>query len=288
MDCPFPVQLRLQGIEVPCGRCAVCRQNKIEDWTTRLRIESENSSSAYFVTLTYDPEHLPHDSVGQPCFDKRHLQLFHKRLRSTLHRKSFVSPFGVSIQLQDRPFRYYLVSEYGGSTDGEHRPHYHGIYFDLPDDPDIAYLLVHHCWQYAQVVEVSPLTSGRISYTVAYAFDLELHVNWNPAWMRPFNMMSKGLGKSVLEQDNLLDWWRRSPHNRVYFPDHGAKLRLSRYLKDKIFDDDMKARIADKREEIMQRRKVFESPEDHQKKVLSYYAYEDSVRRRLKRTKSHV
>lgn len=289
MECPFPRLLPRQGISVSCGNCAVCRQNKIEDWTTRLRIESELASSCYFVTLTYDDVHLPHDDRGFPCFDKKHLQLFHKRLRATLSRGSFQDPvLHSSIELADRPFKYYLVSEYGGSSDGNHRPHYHGIYFNLPDDINVSYLLVRQCWQYGSVVEVSSLTPGRLGYTVAYAYDLELHVNWNPEWMRPFNLMSKGLGSSVLEDQNKLDWWRSSPHNRVYFPDHGAKLRLSRYLKDRIFDDDMKARIMEVKQDREASRLLHESPENRKRIVDSYYAFEDSVRRRLKRTKSHV
>lgn len=210
-------------------------------------------------------------------------------MRQTLKRGCFLDPiFKVRIYADDRPFRYYLIAEYGGADDLEHRPHYHGIYFDLPDDINTAYLLVRHCWQQGTVVEVSPLTPGRMAYTLNYTFDLDMNVMWDPSWMRPFSLMSKGLGVQVLQSQSMLDWWRSSPHNRVYYPDHGTRLRLPRYLKDKIFDDDMKSRILDKRREMDKLRDERESPEDRTRRILSYFAYEYSVKKRIKRTKSHV
>lgn len=210
-------------------------------------------------------------------------------MRQILKRGHFLDPLiGTRIYVEDRPFRYYLISEYGGRDDMEHRPHYHGIYFDLPDDINTAYLLVRQSWQQGMVVDVSPLTPGRMAYTLNYTFDLEFNVMWDLCWMRPFSLMSKGLGAQALRSSAMLDWWRSSPHNRVYYPDHGTRLRLPRYLKDKIFDDDMKARILDKRQEMDKLRNERESPEDRTRRILSYFAYEHSVKKRIKRTKSHV
>lgn len=70
---------------------------------------SENS----FLTLTYDDDHLPKDRG----LDKRHFQLFMKRLRK------FVSP---------KKIRFFHCGEYGEKT---RRPHYHALIFgyDFPD-----------------------------------------------------------------------------------------------------------------------------------------------------------
>lgn len=60
-----------------------------------------------FLTLTYDPDHLPRGGT----LVKRHVQLFFKSLRKRLH---------------PRKIRYFVCGEYG--TTGN-RPHYHALIF---------------------------------------------------------------------------------------------------------------------------------------------------------------
>ena len=50
-----------------------------------------------------------------------------------------------------------------------------------------------------------------------------------------------GIGSSYLDKRNLIDWHRA--HLACYYPQGDKKLRLPRYLKDKIFDDEMKLNI---------------------------------------------
>ena len=82
---------------VPCGKCAACLTNKRKEWTFRLNQELHVSSSSFFITLTYDDEHIPVTEEGLPTFSKRDIQLFIKRLRKNTNRK----------------ISYYIVSEYG-------------------------------------------------------------------------------------------------------------------------------------------------------------------------------
>ena len=100
---------------VPCGHCSLCRNKKCLDWMTRCLCESASSEyPPFFITLTYDNEHLPKAGV-----QKRDLQLFFKRLRINLFRE-----FGDTI-----PLRYFFRSEYGSKNK---RPHYHGLVWNLP------------------------------------------------------------------------------------------------------------------------------------------------------------
>ena len=46
-------------LEIPCGKCLYCYQRKQESWRIRLQSEMKSSFSTFFVTLTYDDEHLP-------------------------------------------------------------------------------------------------------------------------------------------------------------------------------------------------------------------------------------
>lgn len=72
-----------------------------------------------FITLTYNDENLP--DTGS--LDKRHLQLFFKRLRR---------------RIEPTKIRYYACGEYG---DKLNRPHYHACIFgyDFPDKEMVEY-----------------------------------------------------------------------------------------------------------------------------------------------------
>ena len=103
-------------IEVPCGKCIICRNRKSKEWQIRAQCETLYSKTVpLFITLTYN-EH---------CVDlyhglyKRHLQLFLKRLRINLERSGY----------EDVNLRYIACGEYGKNTQ---RPHYHLIVWNFP------------------------------------------------------------------------------------------------------------------------------------------------------------
>lgn len=114
MKCISPLLIRTDGRRdvVPCGKCNFCLQTKRADWTFRLQQELKISSSAFFLTLTYDNDNIPFSSAGVPELRKRDCQLFMKRLRKE----------------NSKSLRYYTVGEYGTVTS---RPHYHSILFNL-------------------------------------------------------------------------------------------------------------------------------------------------------------
>lgn len=105
---------------VPCGRCDGCQKDKVNDLFVRLYYEyirtlDAKNGSVWLGTLTYEDSMLPRNSDGLPCFDKRHVQLFFKRLRKRSGLK----------------FKDFYVTEYGGEFG---RPHYHFLLFveDFP------------------------------------------------------------------------------------------------------------------------------------------------------------
>lgn len=118
-------------IEIPCGKCIGCRLAYSRAWADRCMLELGDHESSYFLTLTYDDEHLKEccssgyldESTGE-WFDtyslrKKDLQDFHKNLRYKL--------FGSSAG----NIRYFACGEYGDHT---YRPHYHDIVFGLKLD----------------------------------------------------------------------------------------------------------------------------------------------------------
>ncbi|UPW41664.1 replication initiator protein [Peromfec virus RodF8_28] len=111
------------GQTIPCGTCLGCRVDKSREWANRLLLEKEYypDDQVYFITLTYDDDHVPYTYYSDPDSGEAQpaltlsgddLQRFIKRLR--YHAKSSLRFFG--------------CGEYGPQT---FRPHYHLIVFGL-------------------------------------------------------------------------------------------------------------------------------------------------------------
>jgi hypothetical protein len=107
-------QRALEVIPIPCGQCLGCRLDYSKKWAVRCILESSYYKDNYFLTLTYDDEHLPKNS----SLVKRDLQLFLKRLRKYI--RTYTGLTGV---------RFYACGEYGEKS---MRPHYHVILFNCP------------------------------------------------------------------------------------------------------------------------------------------------------------
>lgn len=117
---------------IPCGHCVGCKLDHSREWADRMLLELQTAHSAIFVTLTYDPEHVPHstytDNQGLKhsnyTLRKVDLQDFFKRLRRRFDSSG-------DYDLPQRRIRYYAAGEYGEMT---LRPHYHCIIFGLSFD----------------------------------------------------------------------------------------------------------------------------------------------------------
>lgn len=101
------------GRYVPCGKCPECLKKKQRDWFVRFWLEDRANNKkglfTYFLTLTYDDEHL---------VKSRHAALLDwQAFLKTIKRK-------VSDNV-----RFYVVSE-NGSRNG--RLHFHALLFGLP------------------------------------------------------------------------------------------------------------------------------------------------------------
>lgn len=126
-------------MEYACGRCLPCGMNRRRLWSARLMLESCLHESNLFCTLTYSPEFGPiHWSLN-----RRHVQLFLKRLRKAL-------PYKI---------RYFVVGEYGTKYE---RPHYHALIFGCKHPAEVA-----KSWGYGYV-HVGTVTSASVKYCTGY------------------------------------------------------------------------------------------------------------------------
>lgn len=94
-----------KAIDIPCGKCILCQQEKARQWGVRITHEAQFWEENCFATLTYNEKNLP--QYGSLNYE--HLVKFWKRMRKN---------YGA--------MRYYAVGEYG---DESLRPHYHACIF---------------------------------------------------------------------------------------------------------------------------------------------------------------
>lgn len=223
-------------ITVPCGKCLSCLQNRRADWSFRLKEELRNSSTAYFVTLTYQDKYLPYSDYGS-TLEKQALQKWLKRLRIQQQRESKSD----STLSMSKKIRYYAVGEYGEERG---RPHYHVILFNVISK-DIQKTL-NRSWQSKDpltkkteptgTVDIGTVTPASIHYVTGYIinrFD-DKYKNKQP----PFSLMSTKppIGHQYLERNK--DWHKENQYFHVV--SDGQKQNLPRFYRDRIFNDSEK------------------------------------------------
>lgn len=129
----FSIDGFIDVMEVPCGRCRPCRLRMSYEWIFRCQQELKTATSAYFITLTYDDEHLPFTANGYPTLDKEEVKKYWKRVKKRHNSKKELrgSPNEILHKLEygneKKKIKYICVGEYGGVT---RRPHYHAIVFN--------------------------------------------------------------------------------------------------------------------------------------------------------------
>lgn len=214
---PFVVSLKKgEKVPVPCGRCPSCFSRRVSQWSFRLMQEEKVSTSAHFITLTYDTAHVPITQKGFMSVDKNDVQLFFKRLR----------------KLNSDGIKYFLAAEYGGRTE---RPHYHIILFNC----DIK--TIQRAWDLGSVHygNGAGVTGATIGYTLKYMSKVsKIPKHENDDRAKPFGLMSKGLGSSYLTEA-MCSWHHQDKNNRMYCNlQDGKKIGMPRYYKEKIYTED--------------------------------------------------
>lgn len=172
--------------EIICGQCIECRIRKAQEDSQRCMAEAQTSEhDCYFLTLTYDDEHLPEPILSFPYHDVPGEVHDKPVLCSPLKKKDFqdwIKRFRMQLERKQgfKGVRYFYCGEYGSQSN---RPHMHVLLFnvDLPDlevaftrsltsGKDIKYFqskFVSDSWGQG-FVSISPLTWENIAYTCRY------------------------------------------------------------------------------------------------------------------------
>ena len=227
MRCPSPITVKVidkltrlpRWQEVPCGKCVICQLKRLDDWTFRILAEKESAVNAYFVTLTYNDEHLPE------FVNKRDIQLFFKRLRKAC---------------RSGGLKYFITSEYGETNN---RPHYHAIIFNVFPKNIKYYLrmndLFEKVWQNGYTYTVSDVNESSIRYVVKYILKENIDEDKKSSL---FYTMSKNLGINFLKNGRKNNIRNRFDSN-VNFA--GRKWHLPRYYKEKVFSRGQRQALAE-------------------------------------------
>ena len=134
---------------IPCGQCTGCRLRKRKDWSTRMELEAYGHSkeSIWFITLTYDDDHVPTQDTETGEIYKGGINIWkgvseRPRTAQTLSVEDtqlFIKRLRKAVK---EPLRYFLAGEYGDNTA---RPHYHMILYGWhPDDLKPIHKLSRH------------------------------------------------------------------------------------------------------------------------------------------------
>ena len=156
-------------VTVTVEQCLSCRVNQSRKWALRVVLEQRISVQTFFVTLTYDEEHVPYR------LSKRHVQLWLKQMRN----------YGYK-------FRYYACGEYGSKT---RRPHYHAmLYFKSRPNLDILRVDIARAWTRG-FSSVRSVDGGATARYVSKYVTKKATIEWDaqkPEWH--LSSRSPGLG----------------------------------------------------------------------------------------------
>lgn len=231
-----------QRLQLPCGQCIGCRLEYSRQWANRCMLELPYHRESWFLTLTYDDEHVPKtwyayndDGEASPALTlaPRDLELFWKRLRKA-H--------------PDDHIRYYACGEYGSTT---FRPHYHAVVFGLSLDDLRPYKRSPQGYDY--------FISDSLAKCWGCGFAVVGAVTWETCAYTARYVMKKAKGLDMQAYENLnlepefVRMSRKPGIGYQYYVDHpdlykhqyinlatdvgGLKFRPPRYY-DKLFDVD--------------------------------------------------
>lgn len=235
------------AVLLPCGKCDHCLEKKSKEWGHRMQIESKLWTAMAYVTLTFDDKKS--EIKTDPSLRKYEIQNFIKRLRKSLN---------------GRKIRYFAVGEYGPK---HLRKHFHLILYNvdgldvhdnftrlkkklpiIPGNSD--WHKIHEAWElgYSRI-EVP--RGGAFHYLSGYVAKISKRKEQiEKAGLEPeFRLMSKGLGKGIIERYARLIKQKKKPrpalplqHFEYRYADKKTgktkiiKRGLGRYLKNLLHE----------------------------------------------------
>lgn len=266
-DCQFKITIALKKpvdkngtllthINIPCGKCGRCLQRRKMEWGFRMQDELIHSKTAYFVTLTYNPENVPYNKYGQKTLIPtrqidleikaqeegrkrktktwknnqvdRSLQGFVKRVRQNQKRifknditiESLTNGLGPTDKI-----KFYGCGEYGEERG---RPHMHLIMFNT------CRRAIELSWNLGGI-DIRIATSGEIAYVMKY-LDKQ-HGQEKVKMKEPeFSTMSEGIGENYIRKNK--SWHKQNLDILFVTTSSGIRIPMPKWFREQIFSED--------------------------------------------------
>lgn len=261
MDCDAPVNIKLDppvfkdgswlyNFPTGCGKCIPCLMKRKSQWSLRINHEAKNAFSSYFVTLTYNDEHLPYSDFNSIINSNDHRH-FIKWLRfyeteKQLQKRNTISSEEIlrkqqhvicSMDGRRKPLKYFGVSELGGRYG---RPHWHYILLNVVDIENIR-----KAWSETNKVAKGVYKPGKPFgniqidecniNTIDYVLKYMVKERNEDIDVPEKSYMSKGLGLSYLNNEIINHI--KKPEGNQLLNDRGTKIGVPRYFQKKVLTD---------------------------------------------------
>lgn len=227
--------------DIPCGRCISCRLAYSREWANRMTIESLvfDEDCNFFLTLTYDNEHVPINDQALLTARLDDVSSFMKRLRRYYE-----------YTFNHTNIRFFSSSEYGSQT---LRPHYHASLYNCPisdlkeiatnfrGDPLYSSDLINKIWGKGFVV-IGKFAWNTAAYTARYIVKKlkgDAALEYSVFGLEPeTTRMSRkpGIGIEFLMDKDLLEIY---VNDEIVLPSVGGKCNAVK--PPKIFDKKLEA-----------------------------------------------
>lgn len=232
--------LYIHELQLPCGQCMECRLRRRRDWALRLMAEKKYWPHSYFITLTYDEEHLHR----VPTLDKETGEIIEI---STLDKKD----------MQDflKRYRYYFgkIKFYQGGEYGEtsSRAHHHLIVFQQKSIDDKIFMFfnrekqpiyksetVEKIWGHG-LISIGEVTAESAGYVRRYITKKQTgegaKIYEELGIVPEYVTMSNGIGKKYYDEQKFTTY---KTDEVIYNDMHGrAKRRKPPKAWDKLYQE---------------------------------------------------
>lgn len=220
---------RCAYVEIPCGQCIECREQKAREWMVRLGEELQNWEYKYFITLTFAPKELElilkktglKECNAAAEYAVRHmLERWRKRYKKSL--------------------KHWFITELG--HEGTERIHLHGIIFtnekqefELINKIGDKEYYKWQWWKYG-IMNVGKYCNVRsTNYIVKYMTKIDTDHKGFIGQV----LCSPGIGRSFLEKQGI-EQYKYKPHESkdYYRLNNGKKIKLPKYYKNHLYNEE--------------------------------------------------
>lgn len=215
---------RLKYVSVGCGNCIECRQQKANEWRTRLANEIKGHKFNYFVTLTFCEETLDQiereinksecNAVAGVAI-RRFLERYRKKYKHSL--------------------KHWLITELGHTN--TERIHLHGLI--MLDNP-MSRNELQGLWKYGIADNGKFVNEQTINYITKYVTKIDMDHKGYKAQI----FSSPGIGRIYVDDTTKGYHEYRPGHTRDYYTlSNGVKVSLPIYYRNKIFSEEERERL---------------------------------------------